>query len=213
VLLDQNEGGERRLLIVSGFSGGGKTTLCSALARITGSQPVRTSDFLIRRLGEQRDKEGRLFAWQDRETDLLTEREVLVFAEADNDHLRVVRETPGGVHESMTLPLLLDSAADTCRVFLDVDSEIRYRRVAARHGIDLEDARTLVVRKDAQTRLYIETAYGLFVGSEAHLGHYDAVIRVSGDGTTHWRIGSVSATNRGLLERAVQQVEQEVGSA
>lgn len=201
------------MFVVSGFSGGGKTTLCSALARITETQPVRTSDFLIRRLGEERDKEGRLFAWQDRDADLLTEREVLVFAEADNDHLRVVRETPCGVHESMTLPLQLDFAVDTCRVFLDVDSEVRYRRVAARHGINLEDARTLVMRKDAQTRLYIETAYGLLVGTEAHLGHYDAVIRVDGDGATHWRTGSVSATNHGLLERAVRQVEQEVGSA
>ncbi len=178
-----------------------------------GVQPVRTSDFLIERLGEERNKEGRLFAWQDREANLLTDREVLVFAEADADHLRMVQSVPAGVHESMTLPLRMGFAEETCRVFLDVDNEIRYGRVAARHSIDLEVARALVQRKDAQTRLYIETAYGLLVGTEAHFGHYDVVIRVDENGVTSWRIGSVSTTNRELLEEAVRQVERKVGSA
>jgi len=175
-------------------------------------QPVRTSDFLIARLGEVRDKQGRLFAWQDREANLLTDHEVLVFAEADADHLKMVQSAPGGVHESMTLPLRMEPAEETCRVFLDVDDEVRHGRVAARHSIDVSAARTLVQRKDAQTRLYIETAYGLLVGTEAHLGCYDVVVRVSGNGVTSWRVRSVSATNRELLEEAVRQVELEVGS-
>jgi hypothetical protein len=177
-----------------------------------GVQPVRTSDFLIARLDEVRDKEGRLLAWQDRKASLLTDHEVLVFAEADADHLKIVRSAPVGVHESMTLPLRMEFAEETCRVFLDVDDEVRHGRVASRHSIDFSVARALVQRKDAQTRLYIETAYGLLVGTEAHLGYYDVVARVSGAGVTSWRVSSVSATNRKLLEEAVRQVELEVRS-
>lgn len=195
-----------KLIIVSGFSGSGKTTLCHALSEITSTQPVRTSDFLIERLGELRDKEERLFAWQHRSEELLTEEELRVGRLADADHLHLATEQNGGVHESMTLPLLVLPSSSICRVFLDVASTIRYIRVAMRHNIDVESASLLGKRKDAQTRLYLQRAYGVLPMSPSHLVHYDVIMRVNADNKMAWEERSVSPENRALLLAATEQI-------
>lgn len=195
------------MIIVSGFSGSGKTTLCRALAEITSTQPIRTSDFLIERLGETRDKEGRLFAWQHRSEELLTEEELRIGRLADIDHLRFATEHNEGVHESMTLPILIPPSAGICRVFLDVADTVRYQRVATRHGIDVESARLLGERKDAQTRLYIERAYGILPMSPGHLVHYDTIMRINAANEVAWEEHSGCPENRALLLTAIEQIE------
>lgn len=199
------------MFIVSGLSGSGKTTLCGELGRMLGITPVRTSDFLISLLAETRSKDERLSAWHNRSDTALSSTEKRLFRLADQLHWHVVQQRPIGVHESMTLPLLLRRSHSACRVYLDVATTVRHLRVAHRHRISLSEAGLLATRKDAQTIGYIESAYGLTPGTPEHLSLYDIVVIVAEDGMTQLQAPRASTTDLQLLTAALTRTqEQEV---
>lgn len=198
--------------VISGLSGSGKTTFGTALGQLLDTVPVRTSDFLIKILGETRDKDGRLFAWANRTDNVLTIRELLSGLEADQEHLYYLQANFHGIHESLTLPVLLTPNSATCRIFLYTPDACRYQRVAERHGIDLETAASLTARKDDQTRLYLEVAYGLKLSNKAYMQCFDIILPTCNHGEVERNVAwNVSAENQTLLEKAIELVTQRVG--
>lgn len=195
-------------IVVSGLTGSGKTTLSKTLCRLLDCNPVRTSDFMLQLLGDNRPKSERMIGWKTQQSTEVDSSAFEAGVEADRMHHRQVQESAGGVHESLALPILLEEGA-ACRVFLATDDVTRFVRVAGREQVDLETARVITSRKDRRTQVYLEKAYGLAIPSVAYLHHFDALVHPV-DGGTLEVVRTITPEVESLLQQALAMIKESV---
>lgn len=141
---------------------------------------MRTSDVMLKLLGDLRPKNERMISWATQHSTEVDIRALIAGKKANELHAKHVIDTPGGIHESLALPILLTSDL-ACRVFLDTNNEVRYERVARRENVDLKTARLITTRKDDRTNNYMQHVYGLGVSSPDYWKHFEVVINSRGE--------------------------------
>lgn len=168
------------IFIVSGLTASGKTTLCLALSHVLGIEPHHTSQLYMDNLQEKRPKDERIRAWLNRDPDAHDLAALVAGTKADADHYSMVVEEQvrrtHGVHESLTLPLLLPMSMSICRIMLDVYEPTRIERIAKHYGLPPEEAATVVSRKDKRTNNYMEYVYERSLHNPLYHGSFNALL-------------------------------------
>lgn len=165
---------------ISGLTASGKTTVATHLATVYRCVRLVTSDALLRALRlESVKKEERLRAWLAGPGPApgriarhpLTDRFVDLAAV---DEFRVQEDI---VAETLTLPWLCSPENTALWVLLQAPEEIRAERIR-RNMVELalDDALTIVRRKDAETRAAMLDAWGVDVTSPGLAARYDLVL-------------------------------------
>ncbi|EDK72820.1 hypothetical protein TM7_0029 [candidate division TM7 genomosp. GTL1] len=199
-------------IVISGLTGSGKTTLSSALCRILKCSPTRTSDLMLQLLGDNRSKDERMIGWKTQKSTEVTPSAFAAGMQADQLHRTLVQKAPGGVHESIALPVLLKPEQGVCRILLDTDSAVRFERVARREGVDSATAQVITSRKDDRTQNYMRQAYGLEVSSAAYLRHFDVILRTGNDTEQTVVLGELLKETEQLIEQALLIVKESITS-
>lgn len=200
-------------IVISGLTGSGKTTLSNTLCHILKCSPTRTSDLMLQLLGDNRSKDERMIEWKTQKSTNVTPSAFTAGIQADQVHRALVQESRYGVHESIALPILLKSEQDICRIFLDTDSSVRFRRVANREVVDLATAQTITSRKDNRTQNYMHQAYGLEIPSATYLQYFDVILRTSSDTEqTVVLLSELPEETERLIEQALLMIEKSINS-
>ena len=159
------------IVIVSGLAGSGKTTLAKRLANRYNLRFLTGSDFfrdVLKKFGIKLEEN-----WHDTESILKLAKIRFENPEIDKevDRLLIKSVEKGSVAvTSRTLPYLIDGI----KIFLRVSQDERIRRVVARTGLSIENARKIVTKRDYyETEIY-KRVYGVDVSKD--LDVYNLII-------------------------------------
>ena len=149
------------VVVVSGQTAAGKTTLARRLAASTGLDRVVASDRLVTLLGGA-SKRTRLLAWLTQDLDQLRVARHEVDRLVDLETLTRLRQSRGCVVESVTLPWLLAPDNTALVIRLSGSAATRAGRVQRMlPELTLDEARTIVDRKDNSGNAVLRSAWGV----------------------------------------------------
>lgn len=155
-------------IVIAGPTGAGKTTLAKEISSSLEIERHRVSDLLLSELGNSgRPRRDRLLSWlRGGEADQPGEAAI---ADRAVDLATVLNLSDlgfRGVVESVTLPFLLAPINDCLVLRVEASDVVRARRIQRIVSVDLDEALTIVRRKDAHTRRRIGQAWGVDLGNE-----------------------------------------------
>ena len=149
------------VVIVSGQTAAGKTTLARRLAASAGLDQVVASDRLVTLLGGA-SKRTRLLAWLTQDLDQQRVARHEVDRLVDLETLTRLRQSRGCVVESVTLPWLLAPDNTALVIRLTAAAVARAARVQRMlPELTLDEARTIVDRKDNSGNAVLRSAWGV----------------------------------------------------
>ncbi len=165
-----------RVLIVSGFTASGKSSLVAALAERYGLRPVYSSG-VMRNVREgkvavvQNAEAGRGFWEGEGGRAIFAER---MASENPIDFLVdevLHKELQSGnvVTDSWSMPWLFGGGV---KIYLQADFDERVERVAKRGGIDIAQAKEMVLLKDENTRTLFKRLYDFDILRDTHVFHF-----------------------------------------
>lgn len=163
---------------------------------------------MLRILDDRRPKTERMINWKRQRSTAVTSEAFSAGLVADQQHLELVQTSPGGVHESIALPILHQADdANLCRIFLSIAQDTRFERVAQRENVDLVTAREITSKKDTRTQNYMRQAYGMTIPDAHYMEHFDVVLQTEGSKSSFEVLRSISAQNRTALDQALLLIE------
>ncbi len=154
-------------ICLSGLTGSGKSTLGRRLAEHYGLAYFSGGDALKRMIGGEAaledpgwwEREGGRAALEMRRRDPSFDRRV------DEELIRIAEERGDVLLDSWTMAYLL-SAEDKLAIFLKADLDVRAARVAKRDGIEVDEARRKIERRDGETFEIYREIYGFRLGED-----------------------------------------------
>lgn len=150
---------------VSGLTGAGKSTLCTALAETLALKVIAGSRLRAQMTGLDADPAGQSRAFWMRDPRALAADQQRLHDDAqdraiDAELARRHDHEDGWVFDVWFMPWI--ATRPSMRIWLDAPLDLRVRRVAAAEGItDVERVRGDVVAKDERSRAYALATYGV----------------------------------------------------
>ncbi len=149
-------------LAIGGLAGSGTSTLASLLSERL-EVPVVSSGELFRQMAEQEQLSLSEFG-------AMCEKDPEVDRKVDERMRRLSEGMEGGIFEAR---LAAHFAVADLKVWLKAPTDVRAKRVAQREGLDMSDALTLTLAREASEQRRYEQYYGIDIND---LAAYDVVL-------------------------------------
>jgi cytidylate kinase len=152
------------IVIISGLTGSGKTTICKYLIEKLNLEYISGHEILEEIIKEKNIPKDKILEHMEKDKN--------IDLEVDKRILNKIKENC--VVDSRTMPFLFKGNA--IKIFLYVDKEERIKRVAKRENISLEESRIYVEKKDySDIKRYLEI-YGCDFTNPKY---YDIIVNIT----------------------------------